>query len=116
MLKECPISRQGLDRNSLPAPAPHDDYPLPLRAQNVSWAASLPVPPGSISGVKNQVKAGFLSRNLLKLDTELFIFEVINNVLGDSIRFRHAFIILGVISHLYVLPGGKILTGPGALD
>lgn len=84
--------------------------------QNSGQAAALPIPPGSIAGVKNQVEAGFLSRNLLKLETELFIFGAINNVLGDSIRFRQAFSILGVISHLYVLPGGKMLTGPGALD
>lgn len=43
------------------------------------------------------------------------MFGVINNVLSDSIRFRHAFIICGVISHCCMRPGGKRLADPGAL-
>lgn len=48
--------------------------------------------------------------------TELFIFGVINNVLGVNIRFIRASITLGIISHCYMLPRGNRLPGPSVLD
>lgn len=50
------------------------------------------------------------------MDTELFIFGGINNVLDVSIRFINASITLRVISHCYALTRGNRLPGSSVLD
>lgn len=84
--------------------------------QSTGCAASLPVFPWINVKSQEPGQSWFLSRNLLNVDTALFIFGVINNVLGVGIRFINASITQGMISHRYVLPRGNRLPGPSVLD